>query len=193
VKGRPALFLDRDGVIVEDLGVVAEPSALHLLQGAPEAISRARSRGFAVVVVTNQPIVSRGLADEEAVRVVHAALDAMLRDRGTHVDAYFFCPHHPNATVERYRAACECRKPRPGMLRRAASELGLDLTASAMVGDRISDIEAGARAGCRTVLVETGMHTAPPIESMDGAMTANPDFVAPDLGRAVAWILGETR
>lgn len=193
MKGRAALFLDRDGVVIEDVAVVAHPASLRLLEGSAEAIARANDAGLAVVIVTNQPIVARGLANEEDVVKVHAALGASLIARGARIDAFFFCPHHPSATVARYRAACECRKPRPGMLLRAASELGLDLRASTMVGDRISDIEAGARAGCRTVLVETGMHTAPPIESLDGEMTATADFVAPNLYEAVTWILGEPR
>ncbi len=184
---RPALFLDRDGVIVEDV-IRAKRDPLQLLNGAAEAIARAKDGGAVVVVVTNQPIVARGLADESDVLDLHTALDAMLRARGARVDAFFFCPHHPSATVERYRIQCECRKPRPGMLRRAASELGLDLRASVMVGDRVSDIEAGMRAGCRTVLVETGMHKAVPIESLDGKMMATPDFVARDLRAAVAWL-----
>jgi D-glycero-D-manno-heptose 1,7-bisphosphate phosphatase len=188
VNARPALFLDRDGVIVEDVSVVVDPAALRLLEGVTEAIVCAKQTGLVVVVVTNQPIVARGLATEDDVLSVHRALDALLRPRGAGVDAFFFCPHHPRATVERYRIACHCRKPRPGMLRRAASELNLDLRASVMVGDRISDVEAGARAGCRTILVETGMHLAPAIESLDGDMTATPDFVARNLGEAVAWM-----
>jgi D-glycero-D-manno-heptose 1,7-bisphosphate phosphatase len=189
VKARSALFLDRDGVIVEDVAAVVNPAALRLLEGAPEAIRRAKEAGLAVVVVTNQPIVARGLASEDDVLTVHSALDSLLRARGAEIDAFFFCPHHPRATVDRYRVACKCRKPRPGMLRRAASELNVDLRASVMVGDRISDVEAGARAGCRTILVETGMHTAPAIESLDGEMTSKPNFVARNLGEAVAWVL----
>jgi D-glycero-D-manno-heptose 1,7-bisphosphate phosphatase len=189
MTGRAALFLDRDGVIVEDVDLLIRADELRLLAGAAEAIARARAAGLAVVVVTNQPTVARGLADEDAVRTIHAALGGMLRDRGANVDAFYFCPHHPRATLERYRVVCDCRKPRPGMLQRAARELGLDLPASAMVGDRISDVTAGARAGCRTVLVETGKHTEPPIESPDDARPTQPDFVAPNLEAAVRWLL----
>jgi D-glycero-D-manno-heptose 1,7-bisphosphate phosphatase len=186
---RRALFLDRDGVIVEDRDVIVRAEELRLHDGAAEAIARASARGMAIVVVTNQPVVARGLCDEDAIRAVHAALGAMLRVRGGVVDAFYFCPHHPRATLERYRLACECRKPRPGMILDAARELALDVAASVMVGDRISDIAAGARAGCKTVLVETGKHDHPPIESPDGAIAATPDFVAPDLARAVDWVL----
>jgi D-glycero-D-manno-heptose 1,7-bisphosphate phosphatase len=186
---RPALFLDRDGVIVEDVDALLRPDQLVLLPGAAEAVKRASASGRAVVVVTNQPVVARGLVDEDGVRAVHAALDAMLRAGGACVDAYYFCPHHPRATLERYRVACECRKPRPGLLTRAASELALDLGASVMVGDRLSDVTAGARAGCKTVLVTSGKHLAPLIESPDPS-DATPDFVAADVRTAVDWALG---
>jgi D-glycero-D-manno-heptose 1,7-bisphosphate phosphatase len=175
-------------VIVEDVDRLVRTEQLQILPGVPEAIARATSAGLVIVVVTNQPVVARGLVDEEAVRAVHAALGEMLRARGARIDAFYFCPHHPRATLERYRLACDCRKPRPGMLSSAARDLDLDLAASTMIGDRLSDIAAGARAGCRTVLVETGKHSAPPIESPD-LIDARPDFLAPDLAAAVAWVL----
>ena len=185
---RPAIFLDRDGVIVEDVDAVLRPDQLILTPGAAEAVKRASASGRAVVVVTNQPVVARGLVDEDGVRAVHDALDAMLRAQGARVDAFYFCPHHPRATIERYRVACECRKPRPGLLTRAASELELDLGASVMVGDRLSDVTAGARAGCKTVLVTSGKHLAAPIESPDPS-DATPDFVAADVTAAMDWAL----
>jgi D-glycero-D-manno-heptose 1,7-bisphosphate phosphatase len=185
---RPAIFLDRDGVIVEDVDAILRPDQLTLTPGAVEALKRAAAGGRAVVVVTNQPVVARGLVDEDGVRAVHDALDAMLRAHGAHVDAFYFCPHHPRATIERYRLDCECRKPRPGLLTRAASELALDLGTSVMVGDRLSDVTAGARAGCKTVLVTTGKHLDAPIESPDPS-DATPDFVAADVGAAVDWAL----
>ena len=186
---RPAIFLDRDGVIVEDVDAVLRPDQLILTPGAAEAVKRAIASGRAVVVVTNQPVVARGLVDEDGVRAVHDALDAMLRAQGARVDAFYFCPHHPRATIERYRVACECRKPRPGLLTRAASELELELGASVMVGDRLSDVTAGARAGCKTVLVTSGKHLDAPIESPDPS-DATPDFVAADITAAMDWALG---
>jgi D-glycero-D-manno-heptose 1,7-bisphosphate phosphatase len=185
---RPAIFLDRDGVIVEDVDAVLRADQLILTPGAAEAVKRASASGRAVVVVTNQPVVARGLVDEDGVRAVHDALDAMLRARGARVDAFYFCPHHPRATIERYRVACDCRKPRPGLLTRAASELALDLGASVMVGDRLSDVTAGARAGCKTVLVTSGKHLEAPIESPDPS-DATPDFVATDITAAMDWAL----
>jgi D-glycero-D-manno-heptose 1,7-bisphosphate phosphatase len=185
---RPAIFLDRDGVIVEDVDAVLRPDQLILTPGAAEAVKRASASGRAVVVVTNQPVVARGLVDEAGVRAVHDALDAMLRAQGARVDAFYFCPHHPRATIERYRVACECRKPRPGLLTRAASDLELELGASVMMGDRLSDVTAGARAGCKTVLVTSGKHLDAPIESPDPS-DATPDFVAADITAAMDWAL----
>jgi D-glycero-D-manno-heptose 1,7-bisphosphate phosphatase len=108
------------------------------------------------------------------------------------LDAVYFCPHHPEATLPEYRVICDCRKPRPGLLLRAAGEHGLDLGASFMVGDRLTDIAAGAAAACRTVLVQTGRHAEPPIVAAEPpAAPCRPDHTCPDLPAAAAWILGE--
>ncbi len=181
---RPAVFLDRDGVIVRDVDRLLRADELEIYAGVVDAIAEARARGYAVVVVTNQPVVARGLVTEEEIDAIHAELQTQL---GGTVDAFFVCPHHPSATLERYRVACECRKPRPGLLLRAARELGLDLTRSVMIGDRPSDVAAGARAGTKTVLLTTGMHTATPIESPDGPSDAKPDRTCAELGAALSW------
>jgi D-glycero-D-manno-heptose 1,7-bisphosphate phosphatase len=187
---RKAVFLDRDGVVVEDTDASSADGELRFLAGAPRAIARLGASGLAVIVVSNQPIVARGLATEEEVERVNARLDARLRADGAVVERFYFCPHHPSATLERYRVACDCRKPRPGMLLQAARELKLNLAASVMVGDRLSDIAAGRRAGCgAAVQVLSGKHLDPPIESPDGAPRDEPDFVCAGLAEAVDWIL----
>jgi D-glycero-D-manno-heptose 1,7-bisphosphate phosphatase len=187
---RPAVFLDRDGVIVRDVDLLVRVDQIELLPGAAAALRRLREACLPVVIVSNQPAVARGLITEEEVLALEAVIERHLRDAGAMVDAFYYCPHHPRATLPAYRLVCECRKPRPGMLLRAARELDLDLAASTMIGDRPSDIAAGRRAGCRTVLVETGMHAAPPIESLDDpAPPAPPDHVVPDLTAAVEIVL----
>jgi len=164
---------------------------IELLPGAAAAVRRLRDARLPVVIVTNQPVVARGFVTEEEVLALEAVIEQRLRDAGAIVDGFYYCPHHPRATLAEYRLACECRKPRPGMLLRAARELALDLGASTMIGDRPSDIAAGQRAGCRTILVETGMHAAPRIESLDGpAPPATPDHAVPDLAAAVDIVLG---
>jgi D-glycero-D-manno-heptose 1,7-bisphosphate phosphatase len=153
---RPAVFLDRDGVVIEDVHYLADPSQVRLLPGAAEAIARLNRLGIPVIVATNQAGVAHGLFPESSVAAVHRRLDELLAERHAHVDRYDYCPHHPAAEVREYRVACACRKPRPGMLLRAAEECGIDLGRSYLVGDKLSDLEAGRRAGCRILMVRTG-------------------------------------
>ena len=188
---RRAVFLDRDGVLVEDVDFVTHPRGLRLLPGAPAALARLKDAGFWLVIVTNQAVVARGLASEADVDQVNAGLARLItRSGGPALDGIYSCPHHPNASVPAYRIDCACRKPKPGMLLRAAEEHGLDLSASFMVGDRITDVIAGKRAGCRTALVRTGRHLDPPIETLEGPDTAvEPDRTCADLAAAAEWIL----
>jgi D-glycero-D-manno-heptose 1,7-bisphosphate phosphatase len=153
---RPAVFLDRDGVVIEDSHYLGDASRVRLVPGACEAIAALSRAGFIVVIVTNQSGVARGLFSIDSIEQVHAHLSHLLRGFGARVDAYRYCPHHPEAELLEYRLECECRKPRPGMLLGAAAELGISLSTSWMIGDRVTDLEAGAAAGCRTVLVRTG-------------------------------------
>lgn len=153
---KPAIFLDRDGVVIEDSHYLGDTGRVRFVPGAPETIAELNRAGWAVVIVTNQSGVARGLFTLDAIGEVHDHLAELLSGYGARVDAFHFCPHHPEAELPEFRAVCECRKPKPGMLRRAARELGLDLAESWMIGDRVSDLEAGAAAGCRTVLVRTG-------------------------------------
>jgi D-glycero-D-manno-heptose 1,7-bisphosphate phosphatase len=192
---RRAVFLDRDGVLIRDVDLLTRCEQIELYACVPRAIRRLREAGFAVVVVSNQTVVARGLASEKDVELVHAWIQQLLcMSGGGEIDRFYFCPHHPNATLPQYRVECDCRKPRPGMLLQAAQEMNLDLGASYMVGDRISDIVAGQLAGCRTILVRTGMHTAPSIETTDTLeMTTEPDFGCANLGEAVEIILRTMR
>ena len=153
---RRAVFLDRDGTINEEKDYLHRPEDFAFLSGAPEAIRLLNEAGFSVVVITNQSGIGRGYYDEEALRRLHAHMHEELARYGAVVDACYFCPHHPEHGTGDYRRECSCRKPFPGMLHAAADELCLDLGASYVVGDKISDIEAGLNAGCRPLLVRTG-------------------------------------
>jgi D-glycero-D-manno-heptose 1,7-bisphosphate phosphatase len=181
----PAIFLDRDGVIIEDVNYLARPDQVRILPGSAEAIASLNRAGWPVLVVTNQAGVGRGYFSEAAVVAVHGHLAAALATFGAVIDAFYFCPHHPEAEVERYRLACSCRKPQPGMLHRAAAELGLDLERSWLIGDRVSDLEAGAAAGARTILVRTGYGAAADVAALDRGRL-NLELVAADLADAVA-------
>ena len=164
---------------------IGDPARVRLVPGAAGAIASLNRAGWIVVIVSNQSGVARGLFTLESVGTVHERIAELLRASAARIDAFHFCPHHPEADVLEFRADCDCRKPRPGMLRRAAAELGLDLVASWMIGDRVSDLEAGAAAGCRTVLVRTGVGSAVnPIDLDREALKL--ELVAANLADAVA-------
>jgi D-glycero-D-manno-heptose 1,7-bisphosphate phosphatase len=193
--GRRAVLLDRDGVLVADVGPIARAAALQILPGVPEALSRLHRAGLALAVVTNQTVLARGLLDAAGLHALHAELERQLVALGgPPLERFYVCPHHPRATLPEYRQACECRKPRPGLLLRAARELDLDLEQSFAIGDRPSDVAAGRRAGCRTVLLTTGKHRDPPIESPESCgAELPPDRICADLAEAAEWILGGAR
>jgi D-glycero-D-manno-heptose 1,7-bisphosphate phosphatase len=150
------VFLDRDGTINVEKDYLYLPEDFELIPGAAQAIRMLHEAGFLVVVVTNQSGIGRGYYDEDALVRLHRHMDDLLSREGARVDAYYFCPHHPEAGEGGYRIDCDCRKPLPGMLFRAAADLNIDLASSYIIGDKMADVEAGLRAGCRSILVETG-------------------------------------
>jgi histidinol-phosphate phosphatase family protein len=160
-----AVFLDRDGVLNREAGLICHPDEVHLLPGAGDAIRIFNQKGIKTVVVTNQPVVARGLCDQRGLQRIHEKLQCLLQAQGARLDAIYYCPHHPETHhregVRELRRACDCRKPNIGMLTQAKEDLGLDLANCIIIGDRASDIEAGHRAGIRTVLL-TREPTAPP-------------------------------
>lgn len=186
--GRPVVFLDRDGTLIEEVGYVNHPSRVRLLPGAAGAVARLRAAGHAVVVVTNQAGIARGYLPRSLVDAAHAELELQLAAAGTAVDGIYVCPHHPTEGVGALRVACECRKPGPGLLRDAAADLGLDLARAALVGDLPSDIAAGAAVGARTVLVLTGLGRGE-WEYRRAQFPVAPDHVCEDLAAAASWIL----
>ena len=159
-QGKRAVFLDRDGTINEEREYLHRIVDFAFIPGAPEAIGRLKRAGFVVVVVTNQSGIGRGYYDEAALCALHRHLDRELATVGAAVDAYYFCPHHPDHAAGPYRRECACRKPLPGMLLQAAADLGIDLAASYMIGDKLVDVQAGLAAGCRPLLVRTGYGAA---------------------------------
>lgn len=189
--GARAVFLDRDGVLIEDVHLITELSRVQVLPGVAQGLAQLKAAGFRLVVVTNQTVVARGMATEAEVDRLNAHMAAMIAAQGgPPLDRIEVCPHHPKASVEAYRLACDCRKPATGLLRRASAALGLDPSRSFLIGDRITDIVAGARAGCRTVLVQTGRHTDAPIETAEPLDTGvQPDLVCRDFRAAADWIL----
>jgi D-glycero-D-manno-heptose 1,7-bisphosphate phosphatase len=153
---RPAVFLDRDGTLVEEVAYLHDPAEVVLLPGVAGALAALAGAGYALVVATNQAGVARGYYDEAAVARVHRRLRALLAADGVRLDAVLYCPHHPDGTVGGYAGACRCRKPGPGMLEAAAARLGLDLPASYLIGNHESDVGAAVAAGATPLFVRTG-------------------------------------
>ncbi len=154
-----AVFVDRDGTLNEDPGYVHRPEDLVLRPGVLEGLKLLAGRSLPLIVVTNQGGIGLGRYTEDEMREFNAALERTVRPHGIGFTGFYWCPHHPHATRPELRGPCACRKPEPGLLLRAAAERGLDLAASWMLGDQERDVEAGQRAGCRTVLIGGTTHT----------------------------------
>jgi histidinol-phosphate phosphatase family protein len=184
----PAVFLDKDGTLIEDVPYNVDPDLIRLSRGAGEGVAQLAEAGYAIVVVSNQSGIARGLFREFELPPVERRIRVLLAQWHVPLAGFFYCPHHPQGEVTRYRQACECRKPAPGLLYRAADELGLDLTRSWMVGDILDDVEAGHRAGCRSVLLDVGNET-----QWQWSDLRRPDAIAPDLAWAARVILTGAR
>jgi D-glycero-D-manno-heptose 1,7-bisphosphate phosphatase len=184
---RPAVFLDKDGTLVEDVPFNVDPARIVLRPGATEALRTLDRLGYQLVLVSNQAGVAFGRFPIEALRDVERFFVERFATEGFAFTAFQWCPHHPGGTVPRYAIACGCRKPLPGMLQLAAARHELDLGASWMVGDILDDVEAGHRAGCRSILLDVGSET----EWKQGPLR-DPDFTVPDLAAAVAAIQAAT-
>jgi len=189
---KPAVFLDRDGTINEQMGYINHLSRFHLLPGVGQAIRQLNECGLPVVVATNQSGLARGYFPESLLEAVHAEMHRLLALEGARIDGLYVCPHHPEAKEERFRLACTCRKPKTGLLERAAAELGLDLRRSYVVGDRWSDLRCGAAVGATTILVLTGYGRGDACYIGPG-QAVQPAHVAEDLVAAVRWILDRER
>lgn len=182
----PAVFLDRDGTLIEDVGYVDRLERLRLYPWSIEAVRLLRRVGYAVVVVTNQAGVARGMVQEKVVLDARDFIQQQLGQVGERLDGHYYCPHLPNAPLEDYRQRCACLKPAPGMLHQAARELDLDLTRSVVIGDRWTDVQLAGAVGGVGVLVKTGYGATqvavPPVGISASAVTEN-------LLDAVGWML----
>jgi D-glycero-D-manno-heptose 1,7-bisphosphate phosphatase len=179
VSSRRAVFLDRDGTLIEDPGYLRDPDAVRLLPGAAQAVARLNEAGFLAIVVTNQSGIARGLLTAEDYASTESRLDALMHAQGARLDAHYFCPHLPQID-----GPCECRKPGPLLYRRAADRFDLDLGASWWIGDRLRDVEAALPLGGRGILVATG-----PVPPPDDVAAFQ---VATDLLAAVGAVLADS-
>ena len=156
---RAAVFLDKDGTLIDDVPYNVDPARVTLARGAVDALRALKMHGFLLIVVSNQAGVAMGRFPLQALAAVERRIQELLAPSGAAIDAFYYCPHLPQAANVRYAIRCLCRKPQPGLLRRAAREWAIDLTRSWLLGDILDDVEAGNRAGCRTVLVDSGNET----------------------------------
>ena len=156
VTRRPAIFLDRDGTIIELRDYLRSLDEIVLLPRAAEGLKLLADAGYLLIIITNQSGVARGYFNEEFVRAANDKLNEMLERRGVAIDAVYYCPHHPMYGSEGYKVDCNCRKPKPGMIDRAAADFDIDLRRSWVIGDNEPDIKLAANAGLRSVLVRTG-------------------------------------
>ncbi|HJU06216.1 MAG TPA: HAD family hydrolase [Nitrospiraceae bacterium] len=181
---RKAVFLDKDGTLIEDVPYNCDLTRIKLLPGAVEGLQALHAAGYALVVISNQAGVAHGFLTEQFLAAVETRLRALLSAAGVPLDGFFYCPHHPDGAMPKYAVRCTCRKPKPGLILRAASQLKIDPTRSWMVGDILHDVEAGRGAGCRTVLIDNGNETEWQVSDMRW-----PDHIAKDLAEASDIIL----
>jgi D-glycero-D-manno-heptose 1,7-bisphosphate phosphatase len=181
-----AVFLDRDGTLIEESGYLDRLDRVAFFPFTTDGVRLLNRAGLTVVVVTNQSGVARGFIEEAFIGEAHDFIAERLAAGGARIDAFYYCPHHPDGVLEPYRQRCECRKPRPGLLRRAAADLNLDLEHSFTVGDRWQDVDAGKAVGAQTALVRTGYGRVTEALPHTGSAA---DVVTDNLMEAVSWIL----
>lgn len=179
-----AVFLDRDGTINVEKDYLYRPNDFEFISGAPQAIARLKQAGYKVIVVTNQSGVARGYFTENEVHLLHDYIQRELARFDCAIDAFYICPHHPEHGQGSYKVDCSCRKGQPGMILQAASDHGIDLSRSFMVGDKRADVEAGRAAGCRSILVRTGYGA-----SEEKKLGTNDAVIVNDLTQAADYIL----
>lgn len=181
---KKAVFLDRDGTINVEKNYLYRPEEFEFIAGVPEAIALLNRRSYLVIVVSNQAGVARGYYSEKDVYNLHTYVNRQLENYSAHIDKFYFCPHHPDAGIGKYKVKCHCRKPETGMFEQACQDYSIDKASSWMIGDNRGDILAGKRFGLKTVLVKTGYGQALTVEGF-----ADSNFVADDLPHAVRLIL----
>jgi D,D-heptose 1,7-bisphosphate phosphatase len=179
-----AVFLDKDGTLIEDVPYNVDPQQIKLTSGAIEGLLLLQQAGYKLIVITNQSGVARGYFPESALLAVEERLCQLLAAEGIYLADFYYCPHHPDGVVPEFALACDCRKPAPGLLLRAAGEHNIDLHSSWFVGDILNDVEAGLCAGCKTILIDNGNET-----EWELSAQRTPDFIVTDLMEAAQVIL----
>jgi D-glycero-D-manno-heptose 1,7-bisphosphate phosphatase len=182
-----AVFLDKDGTLVDDIPYNVDLDLIQLAEGALEGLRLLQEQNYQLFVVTNQSGVARGYFEEQALSAVEKRLQELLSAAEVQLSGFYYCPHHPAGNIPQYSVVCSCRKPQPGLLQKAALEHRINLAASWLVGDILNDVEAGNRAGCRTVLIDNGNETEWVLNPR-----RHPDFMVKNLYEAAATIVRES-
>jgi D-glycero-D-manno-heptose 1,7-bisphosphate phosphatase len=183
-----AVFVDRDGVISEEVGYIGDREQLRLIPQSAEAVKLINQSGLKIIAITNQSGVARGYFSEEMLAHIHRKMEKLLSGQGAFLDGIYYCPHHPEGTITAYRMKCDCRKPATGLLIQAAQEHAIDVSSSYLVGDKRTDIECAHRAGAKGILVLTG-YGKDELTKINKAALAQPHYIAADLLNAVQWII----
>lgn len=182
---RRAVFLDRDGTLIRNQHYGCNPEAIEFLDGVLDGLKLLKDDGYLLVVVTNQSGIARGFFSEADLAEMHRRVGDLAAAHGVAIDAFYYCPHHPEGVIPAYSRICDCRKPRPGMLLRACADLDILPSASWLIGDILDDVEAGNRAGCRSVLIDVGTEAQPQIPER------TPSYVAASFADAVGYVLSD--
>ena len=197
---KQAVFLDRDGTLIEEVGYLDCPEDIRVYPAAFDAVSKINESGALAIVITNQSAVARGWVNEQDLQQWHQLIARTFQANGSRLDGFYYCPHHPDMGSEPYKRVCTCRKPKPGLLQRAANELNINLLSSYMVGDRLIDIETGHRASCGSILVKSGcglleldqLNNREKTDADSVNHLQRPDQVVTDVLDGVKWILEQT-
>ena len=179
-----AIFIDKDGTLLRNVPFNVDPDHVELMPGAIEALRRLEADGFQLILISNQPGVAFGYFEETALRFLRTHLTVLLANHGVHLNDFYWCPHHPKGKLLPYRANCLCRKPKPGLLLRAAREHSVQISDSWILGDILDDVEAGHRAGCRAILIDGGLETEWSLTPL-----RKPDYIVTHLEEAARLIL----
>jgi D,D-heptose 1,7-bisphosphate phosphatase len=179
-----AVFIDKDGTLIRDVPYNVDPQKIVLEDGAVEALASLYQHDYMIIIVSNQSGIARGYFSPEQFEASKQALLLLLAEQGIYIDDFYYCPHHPEGNIEEYSVECLCRKPKPGMLLQAIDEHNIDVARSWMIGDILNDVEAGHKAGCRSILIDNGNETEWILND-----TRTPDYTAKNLVDAARYIL----
>jgi len=180
---RKAVFIDKDGTLIPNIPYNVNPDRIIIDNETIEGLKLLKEERFLLVVISNQAGIAKGYFEEKDLEQVWSKISAILQMHGLSIDAFYYCPHEPNGTIQQYAVICDCRKPLPGMIMKAASELKIDLSQSWMIGDILNDVEAGKRAGCSSILLHNGNETEWRMSEV-----RTPDFIAGNILEAASYI-----